>query len=202
MLSFFLALSLPVVQAPNSDPTKNDPHWQEIRLTREIQSALGQTRPLRFVIVKDETKERELKIQGRGFWRASARPGSAAQQLVIRDAAEAARASGLPADGKGQELASANLAKALKAEKIDWDKQMVVVATGGAKPTGGYRVEILGLTLKDKELIVKWKLHSPKPGSFVTQAFTHPAEAVLVEKVNAKVVFDPLAPKAGGGPEK
>jgi hypothetical protein len=202
MLSLVLAMTLPVVQAPKQDPTKNDPHWREIPVSREIHSVLARTQGLKFVLIKDETKERDLKIQGRGFWRASARPGSAAQQLVIRDAGEAAKASGLPADGKGQELASANLAKALKAEKIDWDKQMVVVVTGGAKPTGGFRVEILGLTLKDKELIVKWKLHSPKPGDFVTQAFTHPAEAVLVEKVDAKVVFDPPAPKAGGGPEK
>src|SRR5436853_5431370 len=94
------------------------------------------------VPVEDKTKDRELKIEGRGVWRASARPGGAAQQLVIRDAVEAAKASGLPADGKGQEQASANLARALKVEKIDWDRQMVVVATAGAKPTGGYRVEV------------------------------------------------------------
>jgi len=88
-----------------------------------------------------------------------------------------------------------------KVDKIDWDKQMVVVATAGAKPTGGYRVEILGLEARDGTLTVKWKLHSPKPGSIVTQAFTHPGEAVLVEKFEGKVTFDPPAPK-GGGEEK
>ena len=142
----------------------------------------------------DPTKDRELKIEARGFWRASIRPGTA-QQLVIRSAAEAAKASGLPADGKGQEQATANLAKALRIEKIDWDKQMVVVATAGAKPTGGYRVEVLSVAVKEGNLLVKWKLHTPT--GFVTQAFTHPGEAVLVEKAEGKATFDPPAPKAG-----
>lgn len=147
------------------------------------------------LVLEDPTKEGELKIQARGFWRASARPGGAAQQLVIRGAAEAAKAVGLPGDGKGQEQASDQIAKAVKLDKIDWDKQMVIVATAGAKPTGGYRVEILSVKSKEKDIVVKWKLHSPKPDDFVTQAFTHPAEAVVVEKKEGKVVFDPLAPK-------
>ncbi len=172
--------------------------WQQTPLDRDVQTALVRVQALKFVRADDKTKDRELKIEGRGFWRASSRPGGAAQQLVIRDAVEAAKASGLPADGKSQEQASANLAKALKVEKIDWDKQMVVVATAGAKPTGGYRVEVLTVAVKDGTVLVKWKLHSPKPGGIVTQAFTHPAEAVLVEKAEGKAVFDPPAPKGGG----
>jgi hypothetical protein len=146
----------------------------------------------RLVLADDATKNRELRVQGRGFWRASAKPGAAAQQLVIRSGAEAAKASGLPADGKGQQQATEMLAKALKVEKIDWDKQMVIVVTAGAKPTGGYRVEVQNVAIKDGALKVRWKLHTPT--GFVTQAFTHPAESVLVEKFEGKVTFE-AAPK-------
>ena len=59
----------------------------------------------------------------------------------------------------------------------------------------GIKHAVGGIDQDTLTLTVKWKLNSPKPGSFVTQAFTHPGEAVLVEKVEAKVVFDPLAPK-------
>ncbi len=141
----------------------------------------------------DKPKEGELKIQGRGFWRASAEPDTPAQQLVIRNAVDAARAQRLVPDGKSQQQATANLAKALKVARIDWDKQMVIVVTAGAKPTGGYRVEVQKLAVKDGELTVKWKLHTPT--GFVTQAFTHPAEAVLTEKFEGKVRFDPAASK-------
>ncbi len=191
MLSFLLAFTLPF--APGSDPTKDGFRWKEVPANRDVQLALARTPRLKFVLFEDKTKDRELKVLGRGIWRASARPGGVAQQLVIRDAVEAAKASGLPADGKGQEMASANLAKALKVEKIDWDKQMVVVATAGAKRTGGYRVEVQSITVKDGGIVVKWKLHEPT--GFVTQAFTHPAEAVLVEKAEGKATFDPAAPK-------
>ncbi len=171
-------------------------------VTAPRKDGLRNTEPA-LLVLADDTKDRELKIVARGFWRGvSARPGAEAQQLVLRSAAEAAKASGLPGDGKGQEQATQRLAQALKVDKIDWEKQMVVVATGGAKPTGGYKVEIQALQVKDGALTVKWKLHSPQPGSIVTQAFTHPGEAVLVEKFEGKVTFDPPAPKGGGKEEK
>lgn len=182
-------------------PRKDGFRFQEVPADPALKAFLAGARPLVFVVDEDKTKEKEMKVQARGFWRASSRPGGAAQQLVIRSAAEAAKASGVPADGKGQELASQRLAQVFKVEKIDWDKQMVVVATAGAKPTGGYRVEVVSVAVKDGAVQVKWKLHSPKPGSIVTQAFTHPGEAVLVEKAEGKVVFDPPAPK-GGDEEK
>ena len=47
----------------------------------------------------DTTKDRELKIQARGPWSGARGPGGAALQTVIRDAAGAAKALGLPADG-------------------------------------------------------------------------------------------------------
>jgi hypothetical protein len=146
---------------------------------------------------KDEPKDgKEVKILAQGFWRAGVRgEGGAAQQLVLRSAEDLAVAAGKGKDEAGQKEATEMLCKVFKVDDIDWKKQMIVVCTGGARPTGGYSVDILGLTVKDDVLTVRWKLNSPKPGQPVTQAFTHPAKAALVERVEGKVVFDPPAPK-------
>ena len=115
-------------------------------------------------------------------------------QLVLRSAAELVAAvpmyknrDALPA--AVEKAATADLAKELKVKDIDWAKQMVVVVSGGSRSSGGYRVEVTGLEIKDKTMTVKWKLHSPK--GIATSAFTHPSEIVLVPKFAGKVVFAP-----------
>ncbi len=115
-------------------------------------------------------------------------------QLVLRSAAELVAAvpmyknrDALPA--AVEKAATADLAKELKVKDIDWAKQMVVVVSGGSRSSGGYRVEVTGLEIKDKTMTVKWKLHSPK--GIATNAFTHPSEIVLVPKFAGKVVFAP-----------
>jgi hypothetical protein len=142
--------------------------------------------------------EKGPKIVATTSWRpvgTNAMPHTA----VIRTAEEAAVAMGVAADKAklpdAQREATEQLAKQFKVDKIDWTKQMVVVATGGRKNTGGYSVEFTGLEVKDKTLTVKWKLNSPKPGSPVTQAITHPAAAALVERFDGEVKFDPPPPK-------
>src|SRR4051812_15327722 len=70
------------------------------------------------------------------------------------------------------EKATAELAKRLKVDSIDWKKQMVITISGGSRPTGGYSVEAKSLEVKDGKLIVHWKLNVPT--GIVTQAFTHP----------------------------
>lgn len=140
-----------------------------------------------------------VKILGRASWRASTKPGAAAQQIVIRSEADFAKAVGAGNDAKA---ALDDLKKQMKVEQIDWQKQMLIVVAGGAQRTGGYRLEVLGAFAKGNTLTVQWKLHSPKPTDFVTMAFTHPAEAVLVESTAGKVVFDPPAPKPEGKPGK
>jgi hypothetical protein len=137
---------------------------------------------------QDKPEGKELKVVARGNWKAAG--AKEPQQLVIRSSEELAKAAGQPADKAAEELA-----KAFKVEAIDWKKQMVVVATGGTKSTGGYSVEVTDLKVKDGVLTVHWKLNTPKPGAPVTRAITHPAQAALVERFDGKTVFDPPAPK-------
>jgi hypothetical protein len=184
------------VQLVKGDKTKGSFRFQELPPAQTyppLRTALAATAPLAFKVAEDKTKDKELKIQARGFWRAPAKPGAAAQQLAFRHPGEAAKAMGLTGDGRSRIQATRMLAQALKVPSIDWDKQMVVVVTAGAKPTGGYSVEITSLSVKDKTLTVHWKLKSPGPGSIVTQAFTHPAQAVLTERFEGEVKFDPPA---------
>lgn len=137
-----------------------------------------------------------VKILGRSPWKAAPRPGAPAIQLVIRSDRDFARA--IPR-GSNPKAEQAQLAKQMKVDAFDWQKQMIVAVSAGAQRTGGYRVEVLGVFVKDNVMTVRWKLHSPKPDDIVTQAFTHPAEAVLLETFSGKVVFDPPAPKPKRG---
>ena len=117
----------------------------------------------------------------------------------IRSADGAALALGVAPDKAMDETAkkeaTAFFAKVFKKDTIDWNKQMVLLVEAGQKNTGGYSVEITGREIKDKVLTVKWKLNAPKPGSPVTQAITHPAIVVLVERFDGEIKFDPPADK-------
>jgi len=137
---------------------------------------------------KPAQKTRELKIIGQTPTRVGA--GSA----TIRSAKELAAATG----EKDEDAASARLAKALKVESIDWAKQMIIVVSGGVQRTGGYSVTVNKLEVGDKVLTVHWKLNTPKPGQPVTQAITHPAQTILVERFEGEVRFDPAPPKGKG----
>jgi hypothetical protein len=148
---------------------------------------------------RDE-KDRNLKLLARGAWPVR---HDKPTQLVIRNAEELALAHGVaPKDAKEKRFqadVTADTASLLKVKAIDWDKQMLVVASAGMKPTGGYRVEILNLPVKDGTLTVRWKLNSPPPGGIVTQVITYPAEMVLIERFAGTVKFDPPAKKEDKG---
>jgi hypothetical protein len=116
--------------------------------------------------------------------------------LVIRNAKELMQAQG----GKGdEEAATAALAKALKVDGIDWNKQMVLVLSGGQRRTGGYSVQVKGIEVKGDTLTVRWEVKGPPPGSFVTQALTHPSKTLLVERFDGTIRFDPPQAEGGGG---
>lgn len=135
---------------------------------------------------KKPANEKGLKILARTQWFVGGRPGAKPQQIVIRSVEELQKSVQL----RVKDIPGF-IAKRFNVPKIDFDKHMIIVATAGAKRTGGYSVQITDLPITNDTLTVKWKLNAPPPGSFVTQAFTHPSQAVLVPKFKGKVVFDP-----------
>lgn len=144
-----------------------------------------------FLVLKDvETKS--PTIIAKSASRLAVRGGEATQ-AVYRSGEELAKA--MPIDDAAK--ASESAALMLKVKEIDWKTQMVIVVSAGTKRSGGYSVEVTGLEInKDKELVVKWKLNSPAPNQPVTLALTHPAQTILVDRFEGKVVFDPAPPKA------
>jgi PrcB C-terminal len=93
-----------------------------------------------------------------------------------------------------QALAHGKPAKRFNVDTIDWSKQMILLVEAGQRKTGGFTVEIAAVEVKDKQLVVKWKVNEPKPGSAVTQETSHPTGAVLVERFDGfdgHVTFDP-----------
>ncbi len=137
---------------------------------------------------KKEGKGAGMKIYGK----TPARVGQGSS--VIRSGEQLGKLQGVDA-----EKATANLARMLKVESIDWTKQMIVVISGGTQRTGGYSVEAKSLEVKDGKLVVNWKLNTPPPGSIVTQALTNPALTILVDRFEGDVTFEPKAPAPGLG---
>jgi hypothetical protein len=119
-------------------------------------------------------------------------PGVYRKSLVMRTAQELNLAT--PIGGKNDDITKIT-AGLLKVDSIDLKKQMVVVIFAGEKPTGGYSIEVKSLELKDKKLVVHWKLKAPGPDDIVTQAITYPELVLLVDRFDGEVVFDPDPPK-------
>lgn len=136
---------------------------------------------------KEGGKTTELKIHAKTPARIAQGPA------VIKSAEQLGKIQNTDPD-----KATASLAKMLKVDSIDWKKQMVIVISGGTQRTGGYSVEAKSLEVKGDKLIVHWKLNTPAPGSFVTQAFTNPAQTILVDRFEGPVEYNPLSPPAGG----
>lgn len=84
-----------------------------------------------------------------------------------------------PATPKAME---AELAKFLKVDSIDWDKQMIVAVNGHKVGSGSIKFE--SLKTQDKVLTVTWKLEErPALG------FSIPAGLVLAERFDGEVKF-------------
>jgi hypothetical protein len=99
-----------------------------------------------------------------------------------------------PSNGNGAQI-TADLAYRFKVDAIDWKKHMVIVIYGGEQPTGGNRVELKSLDVKDGRLTVHWKLNRPAPDAIVTQTRTYPTLVLLVDRFEGDVAFDPAPPK-------
>jgi lipoprotein NlpI len=153
-----------------------------------------------------DKNEKELKMVARAIWRyASASPKGPKEghKLVLRSAAELVAATPFKNLDAPQQVvekqATAELAKALKVDAIDWKTHMLVVVTAGVKPTGGYSVDIQSIKVADKTATVAWKLNTPKGA--VTQAFTHPGQVALVERFGGEVKFTGTAAPKNRQPE-
>lgn len=61
----------------------------------------------------------------------------------------------------------------------DFSLSSVVVVSGGERPTGGYRLEVVRAEKAPGNWVIEYVVHKPAPGSFVTQALTCPAAVAV-----------------------
>ena len=82
--------------------------------------------------------------------------------------------------------------RALGVKKIDFRKNMFVLASGGVCRGAGHSVEITGLNLLNQTLLVSWAVRSPAGNPAVGNP-THPAKLLIIPRYDGPVRFDPLA---------
>lgn len=58
--------------------------------------------------------------------------------------------------------------------EVDFGRETVVALFLGTKPTGGYSIDVEGVTLEQGELFIDVRVEEPPPGAITTQALTSP----------------------------
>ena len=74
--------------------------------------------------------------------------------------------------------------------KVDFEKEMLVLAFQGTQGTGGHSVEVTDIEKKDGVIGVTVKEVSPGTKCITTQALTAPYHAVKIPKIDSKFEFD------------
>src|SRR6185436_3550495 len=81
-------------------------------------------------------------------------------------------------------------------------KEMVVVATRGEEPTGGYLVDIVDAEVRGRKLRILVGEHDPQPGVLQIQALTQPYIFIALPAVAARVEFKTVREAGAGGTER
>jgi hypothetical protein len=155
-----------------------------------------------------DEKDVPVKIHARASWPfadLSPKGDKQGKQFVIRSAAELVNNPnvGMLADGKADgtgEKLTAEVAKLLKVDSIDWKKQMLIVVSGGIKTTGGWRIDIAAVTKGEKACAVTWSMEAPN--GIATQAISRPAVVALVDRCEGEVHFVMTAVQLKPAPQK
>jgi hypothetical protein len=85
--------------------------------------------------------------------------------------------------------------QAAEVPKVDWSKETVLAVFMGERSTGGYAVQIVGARELEGKLVAEVEYVLPKPGGFVTQAFTSPFHIAAVGKSALPVAWKQVEPK-------
>jgi hypothetical protein len=141
-------------------------------------------------------KDKEVKVLVDAAWLYAPRGKKATGvRVAIRNMGELHMATGIPSDSKGRNQMEMILAQPFPGVTVDFDKHMILLVTGGAPPTDGYRVQVTKVALdkEHKTMTVHWRLHTPKKGDTVTEVVTHPGRLVLLKRFDGEVKFEPLS---------
>ncbi len=76
-----------------------------------------------------------------------------------------------------------------KMPEVDFTRNMVVGIFLGSKPSAGHEVEIVGVRMQDKDVIVEYVQKQPARGTMAAQILTEPYHLVSVAKHTGTVRF-------------
>ncbi len=76
---------------------------------------------------------------------------------------------------------------------IDFNREMVVIAAMGMRPTGGFNILIDSASEDAAGVTVRVRAMTPGPGCAVTLALTHPADVARLPRRDGAVRFDEKA---------
>ena len=76
-----------------------------------------------------------------------------------------------------------------KMPAVDFSKDMVVGVFLGSKPSAGHDVEIVGVRMEEKDLIVEYVQKQPGRGTLAAQILTEPYHLVSVPRYAGNVRF-------------
>ena len=149
----------------------------------------------------DPAQGKEIKATARASWPDGWKAEEPARQWFVRHYADLIDPRLEAPENvleRMRQAASDRYVKALKADAIHWDKQMVVGVSAGVQPNGGYKVEVTRVETDadGKRMTVYWTLRPPAKGEKFAPEPAHPAEVVLVEQFPGEVQFkEESAPK-------
>ena len=102
------------------------------------------------------------------------------EELVVRDA---------QALGAAWRTATSGVA-GNPAPDVDLLREMVVVLAIGSRRTGGYTLEVTGVSVAKTGAVVRYSVTSPGSGCMTTQMMTSPVLIVRMPSVNGPVKFE------------
>lgn len=76
---------------------------------------------------------------------------------------------------------------------VDFNKEMVIVATLGSRSTGGYGIVVDSALMTTNGLTVWVSTSSPGQTCFTTQAFTAPVDIARIQRIDVPVGFIDVA---------
>jgi hypothetical protein len=82
---------------------------------------------------------------------------------------------------------------------VDFDREMIVVAALGSRPTGGYGILVQSANVNDDGLMITIRTIAPGPHCGTTQAFTQPVDLARIPRLAGEVRFtdDPVVLDCG-----
>lgn len=74
-------------------------------------------------------------------------------------------------------------------QEREYQGQRYLLITEGAKPTGGYAIEVTNVTQEEESLIIHVQSKEPGPEDLVTQAITYPFDLIILEDKDLPLII-------------